>query len=68
MLKDVMPATMILLMMSVSGCLRTPAMPNNPFCASTSSIRLLADEIDTLTPESLRMIDHFNQEWEANCK
>ena len=57
----------VMLMLNV-GCVSKPEMPSNHFCASTEVIRLLEREIDMLSMETLRLIDHFNQEWEALCQ
>ena len=57
---------MMLVLLS-SGCIITQGTSDN-LCLWADPIRLLTTEVDSLSIESLRQIDDFNEELREQCK
>ena len=58
---------MMILALLESGCKNTSAS-NQSFCLWASPITITQNELNSLTEETLRQIDDFNQEIEERCK
>jgi len=57
-------AVMMTLLLFASGCTNTSA---NSFCLWAKPITITENELNSLTEETLRQIDDFNQEFEEHC-
>ena len=55
---------MMTLLLFASGCTNTSA---NSFCLWAKPITITENELNSLTEETLRQIDDFNQEFEEHC-
>jgi hypothetical protein len=56
---------MILLMLLNAGCVRTSYVSD--YCLWGDAITVTEAEIDSLSEETLRQIDHHNQEYKKYC-
>ena len=55
---------MTIFLLLESGCKNTSA---NSFCLWAKPIIITEEEFNSLTEETLRQIDNFNQEFEEHC-
>ena len=60
-------ALAMMLVLLSSGCIITQGTSDN-LCLWADPIRLLTTEVDSLSIESLRQIDDFNEELREQCK
>ena len=57
-------AVVTIFLLLSAGCKNTSA---NSFCLWANPITLSQEEYDTMSEETLRQIDNFNQEFEERC-